>query len=144
MERKTEIVNAEEIRVIPEEKLIEDYPLKIFLTEHNYFKKISLVSLRTAGEQKLKEDDRIIIEEESTNRSELLFFSDMFNVYKTKLSDINDCKASSLGDYLPNMLDMEENEKIIFVTHTTDYSGFLFLLLPLFLTVFAIVLLPFR
>lgn len=128
VERKTEIVNAEEIRVIPEEKLIEDYPLKIFLTEHNYFKKISLVSLRTAGEQKLKEDDRIIIEEESTNRSELLFFSDMFNVYKTKLSDINDCKASSLGDYLPNMLDMEENEKIIFVTHTTDYSGFLFLL----------------
>ncbi len=128
VERKTEIVNAEEIRVIPEEKLIEDYPLKIFLTEHNYFKKISLVSLRTAGEQKLKEDDRIIIEEESTNRSELLFFSDMFNVYKVKLSDINDTKASSLGDYLPNVLGMEENEKIIFVTPTVDYSGCLFLL----------------
>ena len=127
MERKTEIIDAEEIKEIPEENLIEDYALKIFLTEQNYFKKISLVSLRTAGEHKLKEDDRIIIEEESTNKAELLFFSDMFNVYKLKLSDVQDSKASSLGDYLPNMLDMEENEKILFVTSTVDYSGLMFL-----------------
>ena len=92
------------------------------------YKKISLVSLRTAGEQKLKEDDRIIIEEESTNKAELLFFTDQYNVYKLRLSDVQDTKASSLGEYLPNLLGMEENEKVIFVTSTTDYRGNLFLL----------------
>ncbi len=125
--RKTEIVMAHEIKVIPEERLIEDYGLKFFLTEQNYFKKISLVSLRTAGEQKLKEDDRIVVEAESTNRAEMLFFSNMYNVYKIKLSDIPDTKASSLGEYLPNLLDMEENERIIFAAATTDYSGRIFM-----------------
>ena len=125
--RKTEIVMAHEIKVIPEERLIEDYGLKFFLTEQNYFKKISLVSLRTAGEQKLKEDDRIVVEAESTNRAEMLFFSNMYNVYKIKLSDIPDTKASSLGEYLPNLLDMEENERIIFAAATTDYSGQIFM-----------------
>ncbi len=127
VKRRTEIITSNEFKEIPQENFIDDYSLKIFLTEQNYFKKISAVSLRTAGEQKLKNDDHIMIEQESTNRAELIFFSDKFNAYKIKLSDMQDTKASSLGDYLPNIIDMEENEKIIFVTSTTDYSGFIFM-----------------
>ena len=56
-DRQTIITPEDEIEQISEESFIEDYSLKIFLTKQNYFKKISLVSLRSAGEQNVKEDD---------------------------------------------------------------------------------------
>lgn len=123
--RKTEIVQEEEIVTLDKEDFIEDYGIRLFLTEQNYFKKISLVSLRSAGEQKLKEDDTLLSEIESTNRADLLFFSDQCNVYKLKANDAQDTKASALGEYLPNLLGMEAEEKIIYMTATTDYSGYM-------------------
>lgn len=120
--RQTEIILEEHLLTVAEEDLIEDYGIRLFLTEQNYFKKISLVSMRSASEQKLKEDDRILFEAETTNRAEILFFSNKFNVYKIKANDISDCKASSMGDYLFNLLGMEDEEKIIYMTTTTDYS----------------------
>lgn len=121
--RRTDILEAHEISEISEEDIVEDYGIKLFLTEHNYFKKITLVSMRSAGEQKLKEDDKIITELETTNRAEIIFFSNKQNVYKMKANDINECKASSMGDYLNNIFDLEDDEKIVYMTTTYDYSG---------------------
>lgn len=123
--RRTEIVQQEEILTPDKADFIEDYGIRLFLTEQNYFKKISLVSLRSAGEQKLKEEDRILQELESTNRADILFFSNQHNVYKMRASDIADTKASAMGDYLQNMLGMDAEEKIIYMTETTDYSGYM-------------------
>ena len=122
-DRQTEILYAEDVKEIPHEEFIEDYGRSLFLTKENYFKKITLVSLRTSGEQKLKEDDSIICEMETTNKTDVLFFSDKQNVYKMKAHDLSETKASSMGDYLPNILGMEDDEKIIFITATADYSG---------------------
>ena len=123
--RKTEIIKEQEIKEIPEQELIEDYGIRLFLTEQNYFKKISLVSLRSAGEQKLKEDDKITFEIETTNKADILLFSNKQNLYKLKANDILDTKASSFGEYLFNLLGMELDEKIIYMTTTYDYSGFM-------------------
>ncbi len=123
--RKTQIISEEEIQYIPEQEFIEDYGIRLFLTEQNYFKKISLISLRSAGEQKLKEEDKIIFELETTNRADVLLFSNKQNLYKLKANDIVDTKASSFGDYLMNLLGMEADEKIIYMTATYDYSGFM-------------------
>lgn len=123
-DRITEILEESDIEEYHEEQFIEDYNLKVFLTKENYLKKISLVSLRSASEQKLKEGDSIIYEYEATNHHEILFFSNMQNCYKSKLYEIGDCKASSWGEYLPNILDMQENEEIIYMIPTTDeYVG---------------------
>lgn len=121
--RKTEIVQEEEVAVLKKEDFIEDYAVRFFLTEECYFKKIPQISLRSAGEQKLKEEDAMMMELDGTNRTELLFFSDQQNVYKMKASDFTDGKASLLGDYLPNILNMEAEEKILYMVATTDYSG---------------------
>ncbi len=121
--RRTEIIYEEEAKEIPEHLFIEDYGIKLFLSDHNYFKKISLVSLRSASEQNLKDDDFIVLELESTNKADILFFSDKCAVYKMKAYDITDCKASALGEYLTNMLSLKEDEKIVFIASTTDYSG---------------------
>ncbi|NCC16887.1 MAG: topoisomerase IV [Clostridia bacterium] len=123
--RKTTIVQEEEVVTITKDDLIDDYGIRLFLTEENYFKKIALSSLRSAGEQKLKDEDRILCEIETTNRTEILFFSDRYNVYKMKANDIPDTKASILGDYLPNLLGMEPEERILYMTATMDYAGFM-------------------
>lgn len=123
--RRTEIIHEEHVEEITTENLIEDYNLKIFLTEHNYLKKIALVSLRANPEHKLKDDDMIVQEIETHNKAELLLFSNQFNVYKMKIYDIPDCKASSLGEYLTNLLGLDADEKIIYVTATDNYEGYM-------------------
>ena len=123
--RRTEIIHEDEVPVLTKEDFIEDYGIRLFLTKENYFKKISLVSLRSAGEQKMKEEDSMLMELEATNRMDILFFSDHQNVYKLKASDAADTKASLLGEYLPNLLNLEEGETILYMTATLDYTGFM-------------------
>jgi DNA gyrase subunit A len=123
--RRTQIVYDDEIEEITPDLLIEDYNLKLFLTEQNYLKKIALTSLRANPEHKLKDDDRIIQEVETHNKADLLLFSSKQTVYKLKIYEINDCKASSLGEYLPNLLEMDEDEKILYMVATDDYKGYL-------------------
>lgn len=123
--RRTELIRADHIEVITTEHLIEDYNLKLFLTEQNYLKKVSLLSLRANPEHKLKDDDNIIQEVETHNKADLLLFSNKQAVYKLKIYDLNDCKASSLGDYLANVLELGPDEKIIYLVATDDYKGHL-------------------
>ena len=124
-DRLTSIIDENEIETVSTEDFVEDYSLRLFLTKENYFKKISLVSLRSSGEQKLKEGDEIIQEIETTNKSEVLLFSDKCNVYKIKTKDIADSKASLLGEYLTNLLGLDEDEKILYMVPTYDYTGFM-------------------
>jgi len=124
-DRKTVVIDAGEETVEPAESFIEDYNVKVFMSRENYFKKITLVSLRAASEQKFKEGDALLCEAEATNKMEMLFFSDKQNVYKMKLYDIPDTKASALGEYLPNLIGMEPDEKIIYATPAYDFSGFM-------------------
>lgn len=124
-DRKTLIldISDEEIPDVAEE--IPDYNVKVFMTRENYFKKITLVSLRSGGEHKLKEGDEMFIEADASNKMEMLFFSDKQNVYKMRLNDIRDTKASAMGDYLPNLLNMESGEKIVYCTPAGNYEGFM-------------------
>lgn len=123
--RKTGIICEEHIEEITEEHLIEDYNVRLFLTSQGYLKKIPLTSLRSAGEQKLKEEDVIIQELDAKNKSDLVLFSNQAVAYKVKLYEINDCKASSLGEYLENVLEMDPEEKILYMVSTEDYSGYM-------------------
>ena len=122
-ERKTEIVYEDEVEVFDESNMIEDYNLRIFFTHENYIKKISHVSLRSSGAHKLKEDDYMVCEWDATNKSDLILISDKQNAYKIKMYEIEDCKASEMGHYIPNIVEMEPDEKIVYVIPTIDYSG---------------------
>lgn len=125
MPRRTQILAHTEVVRPKHEELIEDYNVRLFFTNHQYLKKITLVSLRSSGEQKLKDEDKILQEIEASNRSELLLFTNQCNVYKLKLHEVEDCKASQYGVYLPNLLKLEENEQIVAICTTTDYSGYM-------------------
>ena len=124
-ERRTKLIATEDIEDVNEEQTVEDYAVKIFRTAQNYIKKISLVSLRTSGEQRLKEDDMIVQEEEITNRSEILLFATGGDVYKIRAYDIPDGKASQMGEFIPNLVGMAEKENIVGMVISGDYSGHL-------------------
>ena len=106
-----------------EEDAIEDYPVTLFLSQHGYFKKITPQSLRMSGEQKFKEGDSLLLSRETTNAAELLVFTDRCQVYKTRLSDFDDGKASILGDYLPGKLGFDEGESFFAAIFPGDYTG---------------------
>jgi DNA gyrase subunit A len=122
--RKTQFFYKTDIEDVEVEEEIEDYPCRIFLSESGYFKKCTMQSLRMASDQKLKEGDVMLQEIESTNRHDILFFSDSCNVYKSKASQFKNTKASDLGDYIPAMLSFDSGEGVLKMTDTLDYSGY--------------------
>ena len=121
--RKTELVYAAEIEDIIIEDKVEDYPVTIFVSKEGYFKKITAQSLRMSSEQKFKEGDSLSAKFESGNAHELLVFSDRQQVYKCRVCDFEDTKASALGIYLPTKLEMDDGEKVISVIDAGDYKN---------------------
>lgn len=124
-ERKTDILydySSEETEFV---EAVPDYPVRLFFTKDGYFKKITPQSLRMSGKHKLKENDVIITELDSTNAAELLFFSDKCQTYKARACDFDDTKTSLLGDYIPTKLGFDNGENCISMAVTTDYKGYM-------------------
>lgn len=111
---------AEETAVIEEEKP-KAYPVNVFFTKEGYFKKITPQSLRMSSQQKLKEGDEIVCQKEVSSNSELLFFTDRHQCYKSRCADFDETKASVMGDYVPAKLGLEEGESLTFMAVTEEY-----------------------
>lgn len=120
--RRTKFFYASDIEEEDTEDDVPDYPVNLFFTRSGYFKKITPQSLRMSGEQKLKEGDAIELSIEASNKSELLFFTDKCQVYKSKASAFDDTKASLMGDYIPAKLGFDEGENAIAMAVTSDYG----------------------
>ncbi|MGN0521828.1 MAG: DNA gyrase subunit A [Eubacterium sp.] len=110
-----------------EEEPVEapDYSVTLFLSEHGYLKKIKTANLRMSGEQKVKEGDRMLPEIECSNKDELLFFTNQYQVYKSKVDDFTDTKASVLGEYVPGKLEMAEGEQVVYMAVVNEYIGYM-------------------
>ncbi len=127
--RKTEIVyDYAEPEAEQKQDDVPDYPVTLFVSKQGYLKKITAQSLRMSSEQKYKEGDALSFSCETTNRAEILVFTDRFQCYKSRLSEFDDTKASQLGDYLPQKLGMDAGETVVQVVLAGDYSGFVLFL----------------
>ncbi len=107
---------------------LPDYAVTVFFTKEAYFKKITPQSLRMSGEQKLKENDEVLQSVESHNTAEMLFFTNYHQVYKGRVGELEDGKASVMGEYLPARLGMEDGETPLYMVLTDDYTGFMLFL----------------
>lgn len=118
-ERQSEIITKKEVLEskvdIPVENEVDNYNVRVFVTEHNYIKKIPLTSLRGDYSIVTKQGDSICHEVETVNAEEILVFTDKQNVYKKRLYEIEDSKPSDLGVYLPNEIDLDKDENILSV-----------------------------
>lgn len=118
--RKSELLDIADSKPI-EDILIEDYNLNIVLSKEGYLKKVKLTSLRGASEYKFKDGDGLLSLRQTSNKNDLLIFTDKQNCYKLKIHEIQDHKPSSLGLYLPSHLQLDEDEYIVDVI-PTSYS----------------------
>ena len=123
--RRTGIVYGHEVEEYTEETTVDDYAVSVFLSREGYFKKITPASLRMNAEQKYKEGDALAQSFETSNAAEVMFFTDKCQVYKTRLSDFDDTKASALGDYLPARLGMDDGESVVYMVLPGDYRGWM-------------------
>ena len=123
--RRTGIVYGHEVEEYTEETTVDDYAVSVFLFREGYFKKITPASLRMNAEQKYKEGDALAQSFETSNAAEVMFFTDRCQVYKSRLSDFDDTKASALGDYLPARLGMDEGESVVYMVLPGDYRGWM-------------------
>ena len=120
--RRSSIVYASELEGDDEDEQVEDYPVTLFLSREGYFKKITPQSLRMSGEQKYKDGDSLRISLESSNRCDLLIFTDKQQIYKLRLADMEETKASALGVYLPSRLQMDDGENVLTMVAPGDYK----------------------
>ena len=112
--RRTEIIEKETVVAPAKDIFFENYNCKLVLTRGGYFKKLSVQAARSAEEHKLKEGDFIIYEEDTDNRGDIFFFTDKAQIYRAKVSDFELCKASSMGDYIPSKLSMDDDEHVVY------------------------------
>ena len=123
-DRKSEIIyDADEEEEVIEE--VPDYEANLFFTRDGYFKKITPLSLRMSGEQKLKEGDELVSSVNTRNTAEILFFTDQCQVYKSRAAEFDDTKASALGDFVPSKLGFDKDEKPVYMAVTNDYKGYM-------------------
>ena len=123
--RKTEVLyEVEQTEEEPVEE-VPDYPVRVFFTQEGYFKKITPQSLRMSGEQKLKEGDAITQEMDTTNAAELMFFTNLGQVYKSRVAEFEDTKASVMGDYVASKLGMDTGEVPVHMALFTKYEGYM-------------------
>lgn len=125
MPRRTEIIYEDNVVEIDTEDHVEDYPVTLFLSKESYFKKITPQSLRMSSEQKLKDGDIITQTIETSNKAELLFFTNQQNCYKARVYDFADTKASVLGEFLPAKLSMENGENVVYMAIAGEYKGYM-------------------
>ena len=121
--RRSPIVYADEIEEFDEDEAVPDYPVSLFLSREGYLKKITAQSLRMSGEHKFKDGDGLRLSFEASNRGELLVLTDRQQMYKVRIAELEETKASALGLYLPTRLEMDEGESVLTVFDPGDYRG---------------------
>lgn len=124
-DRKSQILYDVDEYNAEEEQTVEDYPVTLFITKEGYLNKIKTANLRMSGEQKVKEGDEVERTFECSNKDEILAFTDKFNVYKAKVDDFDDSKASQLGTFVASKLEMEQDEKVIYICVIREYKGYM-------------------
>lgn len=119
--RKTEIIYPDDIQEITQEDLIEDNTVTLVLTKEGYLKK----NLKYSESQKLKDNDEITQIFQTTNKTDILLFTNKGNVLLRKTYELDECLPSAYGTFIPNWLGeyLKEDEKIIHIAATKDYKG---------------------
>ena len=119
--RVSMIQDDSEIEEYVHEEHIEKSDVHIYMTREGYFKRITPQSLRGNDEQKVKEGDKVVFSAFTDTLAELIIFTDQCKVFKTKVGEFDNCKASDMGEFIPAKLGMDPGEKPIFIKILNDY-----------------------
>jgi DNA gyrase subunit A len=105
--RLTEILYNDKTN-LPKSTIVEEYGIQIVLT-NSYIKKNRVFS----EQQKLKDNDKVLEILSANNTNTVLLLSNQGRVFNIKANDLEDCKPSEMGEFIPNLIELNKGEKII-------------------------------
>ena len=105
--RLTEIIYNDKTN-LSKSSIVEEYGIQLVLT-NSYIKKNRVFS----EQQKLKDNDKVLEIVSANNINTVILLSNQGRVFNVKANDLEDCKPSEMGEFIPNLLDLNKNEKII-------------------------------
>lgn len=120
--RKTEIIYPEQIKQIDSSELIPDHSVTMVFTKEQYLKKT--LRYAEADKQKVKDNDTVLSIIQTTNRGQTILLSNLGNAYKLQINDLQEKQPSAMGEYIPSLIELEPNEKVIGMLATSDFKGY--------------------
>ena len=126
--RRTEIVEAD-AETFREEDLIANEPCVITLSRRNYIKRTPLHEFRTQrrGGQgskgaAVRDEDAVMKLGVCNTHDNVLFFTDQGKVYHLHAYDIPDSKKQSRGNFITNLVEMTQGERVTTIITVKDYE----------------------
>lgn len=116
--RQTVVINEIEAQNVIR-NYTEQYPCYILITKEGYIKK----NIRYSENQKLKDGDSIMLRSLTSNVENILVFTNQRNMYTLKISKLDEVLPSSLGQYIPALLDLPADEQVVGSVLARDYKG---------------------
>ncbi len=121
-DRRTQIVEEIEEVKITKEDLIVDENVMVGITKMGYIKRSSVRSFNQTPNYQLKENDCILFQKELSTRDVLLVFTNLGNYAYIPVHKLEEVKWKDLGNYINNIVSIENNEKIVNIYAISDFN----------------------
>ena len=120
--RKTKIAGEVTELIVEVTNLIAKEDLHIIITKDGYIKRIAPKFYNIDEQTKLKDDDIIVAEYESTTVDTLLMFTNLGNYVYLPVSKIPEVKHKDLGFNVSTLANITAGEKILYTVPVQDFE----------------------
>ena len=127
--RRTEIKEEITNLKIDEKALISNDTYHFGVSANGYIYKSSLKSFAQSKQTQFKTGDSLVLEQEVSNHSTLLMFTNQGNFIAVPIYKINEKKWSELGIHIGQIVELADQERVIYPFIVKDFAKNLKLLL---------------
>lgn len=127
--RKTVIEEEIEKITIVEEELISDEQVALGISKEGYIKRASIRSYKATENATIKENDAMMFEEEVSTLDTILLFTNLGNYIYLPVYKLPEYKWKDLGTHINNIVQLEEQERIIKILNVASFDQDIHILL---------------
>ncbi len=120
--RKSELQLEIEKITILEEELVLDEQAVLGISREGYVKRSSLRSFKATDKPNVKENDSMLLVKEVSTLDTVLIFTDRGNYIYLPVFKVLESKWKDLGTHINNIVQLEQDEKIIKIIHVRNFK----------------------
>ncbi len=120
--RKSEIQLEIEKITILEEELVVDEQAVLGISREGYVKRSSIRSFKATDKPNVKENDSMLFIKEVSTLDTIMIFTNKGNYVYLPVFKVSDSKWKDLGTHINNIVQLEQDEKIIKIVHVKDFK----------------------
>jgi len=120
--RKSELqLEIEKITILEEELVVNEQAV-IGISREGYVKRSSIRSFKATDKPNEKENDSMLFVKEVSTLDTILIFTDFGNYIYLPVFKVLESKWKDLGTHINNIVQLEQDEKIIKIVHVQDFK----------------------